>query len=194
MYIDWLTIFAIQGLFLDQKNLKNDFRNGYEKIWKTIVEKENLNVKFNQVIEAVSRKYDEVVLKLWTGSYLEVVPCGFLVWAAPMKEYLRTVSDVTHQEWSLFKGLKPEIFTATLANVRNAVNNFVYNAYLPNLNSATAMEHGVTCGINMRGLQTPGIDTPEVLEEFNQNTLETLFCLQLAKNETDERTINRKLR
>ena len=93
---------------------------------------ENLNVQFNQDIYLVKRQYDKVLLKLWTGSYLKVVSCDFMIWAAPMKEFLRTVSDATHQEWSLFNGLSPEIFTASLVNVENAVKNFVYNAYLPN--------------------------------------------------------------
>ena len=105
----------------------------------------------------MKRKCDRVLLKLWTGSSLETVSCDFLIWAAPMKEFLRTVSDATHQEWSLFKGLTPEIFTASLVNVENTVKNFVYNAYLPNLNSGTAEEHGVTASVNMRGLRTPDI-------------------------------------
>ena len=163
-------------------------------IWKTIAEKENLNIKFNQDLYSVKRKYDKVLLKLWTGSGLETVSCDFLVWAAPMKELLRTVSDATHHEWSLFKGLTTEIFSGSLVNVKNAVKNFVYNAYLPNLNSGTAEEHGVTACVNMRGFRVPGIETPEVLEEFNKNTLETLYCLQLAKNKTDEKTIHQKFR
>ena len=155
---------------------------------------ENLNVQFNQDIYLVKRQYDKVLLKLWTGSYLKVVSCDFMIWAAPMKEFLRTVSDATHLEWSLFNGLSPEIFTASLVNVENAVKNFVYNAYLPNLNSGTAEEHGVTASVNMRGLRTPDIENPRVLEEFNQDTLQTLSCLQLAKNKTDELNLHQKLR
>ena len=117
-----------------------------------------------------------------------------MIWAAPMKEFLRTVSDATHQEWSLFKGLIPEIFTGSLVNVKNAVKNYVYNSYLPNLNTGTAVEHGVTFSANMKGLYTPGIQNLEVEEEFNQNTLETLYCLQLAKNKTNEKNLHQKLR
>ena len=142
----------------------------------------------------MKRKYDRVLLKLWTGSSLETISCDFMIWAAPMKEFLRTVSDATHQEWSLFKGLTPEIFTGNLVNVKNAVKHFVYNAYLPNLNSGTAIEHGVTACANMRGFRVPGIETPEGLEEFNKNTLETLYCLQLGKNKTDEKHLNQNLR
>ena len=152
---------------------------------------ENLNVQFNQDIYLVKRQYDKVLLKLWTGSYLKVVSCDFMIWAAPMKEFLRTVSDATHQEWSLFNGLSPEIFTASLVNVENAVKNFVYNAYVPNLNRRTVEEHGVTTSVNMRGLQTPDIENPQVLEKF---TLQTFSCLQLAKNNTDELNLHQKLR
>ena len=158
-------------------------------IWKTIVKKENLDVKFNQDLFSVKRKDDRVLLKLWTGSSLETVSCDFLIWAAPMKEFLRTVSGATHQERSLFKGLTPEIFTASLVNVDNAVKNFVYNAYLPNLSSRTAEEHGVTASMNMKGLRTP--ENPQVLEKL---TLQTFSCLQLAKNKTDELNLHQKLR
>ena len=111
-----------------------------------------------------------------------------------MKEFLRTVSDATHHEWSLFSGLTHEMIAASLVNVENAVKNYVYNAYLPNLNSETVEEYGVAFSANMRGLYTPGILNPEVQEKFNQNTLETLYCLQYAKNKTNEQTIHQKLR
>ena len=158
------------------------------------MEKENLDVKFNQDIYSVRRKDDKVFLKIWEGSYLKTITCDFMIWAAPMNAFLRTASDATHQEWSLFKGLNHEIISTTLVNVENAVKNFVFNAYLPNLNSATAEEHGVILSINMKGLRTPGIQNPEVLAKFNQDPLQTLSACQFSKNKTDELNLHQKLR
>ena len=39
-----------------------------------------------------------------------------------------------------------------------------------------------------------GEELLQVLEEFNQDTLQTLSCLQLAKNKTDELNLHQKLR
>ena len=88
------------------------------------------------------------------------------------------------------KNLTPEIFTASLVNVKNAKKNFVNNAYLPNLNSATAVEGGSTANINMKAIHTLDLQTVEGLEAFNQNNLETLTTLQLAKNHSNEQDLH----
>ena len=174
------------------------FREGYEKIWKTIVEKENLDVKFNQNIDSIKRVDNRVSLEIWSGTFLKTVSCDFMIWAAPMKDFLRTAADATPQEWSLFESLTPQIFTANLVNVENAVKNFVYNAYLSNLESdAIAEEHGVLLSVNLKGLRTQGIESPEVLEnpgEPYQDPIQTLSCLQLGKIETNELNLHQKLR
>ena len=173
-------------------NLKfNFFRKGYEIIWKTIVKKENLNIEFNQDIFAVERKFNKIILKLWKGTSFETVSCEFLIWAAPMKHFLRTVSDASHQEWSLFQGLKPEIFTASLVNVNNYISS-VYPAYLPNINSAEAEEHGVMTSFNMREMQATGNENHKFLEEFSE--VVTLSNLQLAKNKANQQELHHKLR
>jgi len=195
----FMNFYALRSLRVP-KSEPNDvylFRDGYEKIWKTIVEKENLNVKFHQDIYSLRRKNSKVLLKLWTGSFLETISCDFLIWSAPMKEYLRTAADATHEEWSLMKGLKPEIFTASLVNVQDARRNFVYNAYLANLNSDTAEEGGVTANFNMKLAQTLDLTTTEDLEAFNQNNLlinQTFSVLQLAKRHTKEQALNNILK
>ena len=94
----------------------------------------------------------------------------------------------------MFKGLKPEIFTSNLVNVKNAIKKYVFAAYLQNLNSTTTEQGGVTVKVNMKGMGTPGIDIPEVLEEFNKNKLETLWILQLSKEPMEESVLNDLLR
>ena len=79
---------------------------------------------------------------MWTGSSLESTDCKFLIWAAPMKEILRvknferkavsmifilrSATDSTKQEWSLFKSHSRDI-SASLVNVKNAIKKFVYS-------------------------------------------------------------------
>ena len=104
------------------------------------------------------------------------------------------IADTTFEEYSLFKGLKPEIFTANLVNVKNAIKEYVVAAYLENLNSTTTEEGGVVAKANIKGAGMPGIDTPEVLAEFNKNRLETLYTLQLSKEPMEESDLNSLLR
>ena len=95
------------------------------------------------------------------------------------------------------KGLKPEIFTASLVHVQDARRNFVYNAYLANLNSETAEEGGVTANFNMKLAQTLDLTTTEALEAFNQNNLlinQTFSVLQLAKHHTKEQALKNILK
>ena len=94
-----------------------DIRDGFEKIWRNIVEKEKLDVKFNQIIYSIRRKYDRVLLKIQSGTKLEVVKCGFLIWGGPINPDFLRIADATYEEWNLFKGLKPIIFTANLGKV-----------------------------------------------------------------------------
>ena len=92
------------------------------------------------------------------------------------------------------KNLKPEIFTATLVNVNDARKNFAYNAFLSNLNSETAEEGGVSANFNMKVAQTLDLKTIEGLKAFNQNNLQTLTVLQLAKNHSNEQDLNNILK
>ena len=81
------------------------------------MEKEELNVQFNQIVYSIRRKSDRVLLKIQTGSKLEVVKCGFLIWGGPINPDFLRIADATSEEWNLFKGLKPIIFTANLGKV-----------------------------------------------------------------------------
>ena len=72
------------------QNISFIFRDGYEKIWRNIADKEGLDIRFNQEIYAIRRKFDKVILKIQTRTSLDTVQCGFLIWAAPITpEFLR---------------------------------------------------------------------------------------------------------
>ena len=65
--------------------------DGFQKIWTNIVEKEKLDVKFYQDIISVERKTKQVILTTWDSTKSKKVPynCDFLIWSAPMTEFLR---------------------------------------------------------------------------------------------------------
>ena len=64
-------------------------REGFEKIWKSLTEKESLKIKFNTDIYSLSRRNGKSVLKIWEGSATKTINCDFVIWAAPMSGLLR---------------------------------------------------------------------------------------------------------
>ena len=69
-------------------------RKGFMKIWKTIVRDEDLNVQFHEDIYSIQRQNDKVILNHQTGSSLKETTCGFLIWAAPVSEFLRLLDKL----------------------------------------------------------------------------------------------------
>ena len=105
------------------------FKDGFEHIWKTIAEYEELDIHFNTDLYSVKRQSGNVILKFWNGSYLKEKVCNFLIWAAPMSSLLRTLSDASHKEYSILGSLTPTIFTANLVNMKNDVRNGPYTKH-----------------------------------------------------------------
>lgn len=126
-------------------------KNGFEKIWQTIAEKEELDIRFNTEIYSVRRNFNKIILKLWVENTLQTEICGFLIWGAPMTELMKTVKDVSNEEWNLFKGLKPRYFTASLVNIKNAIKFNPYHVYLNNIKS-DASPGGVGIAFNKKAL------------------------------------------
>ena len=89
------------------------------------------------------------------------------------------MSDASNQEWRLFKGLKPTIFTVSVANMEDETRNGPYSFYLPNMNSSTAEDGGVVVEFSVLGSLRPDILTPEGQQAFNNETLKTCSFLQV---------------
>ena len=168
-------------------------RDGFEKVWKTIVDKENINIQFNTDIYSITRNKNYIDMKIWEYSNLKNIKCDFLIWTPEMNTFLRTVKNASQSELSLFRGLKPEIFTASLVNMRN--RNGPYSAFTRNLDSNN-IDGRVTAEFNMMGVLTPGVRTKRGLAKYNNNhsELKTLFVLQMAKNYSNEHLLNDILR
>lgn len=169
------------------------FKNGFETIWKTIAEVEDLDIHFNVDLYSVRRSSGHVDLKFWKGSYLKETVCDFLIWTAPMSALLRTLSDATHQEYSLLGSLKPAIFTANLVNMKNDVRNGPYTKHYETLKNK--VDHGVTSEVNVKGMLIPNIKSPEVQEQYNQDNgkEKTAYVVQLGKEYSNEKDLNAAL-
>ena len=133
-------------------------------------------------------------MKIWEGAYLKRIKCDFMIWTPEMSLLLQTMNDASHTEYSLFRGLKPEIFTANLVNMRNAIRNGPLVAFLKNLDDK--LDGGVIEDIDLMGILTPDIKTKKVMTKYNENNseLKTSYILQLGKRYSDEESLNRILR
>ena len=103
-------------------------------------------------------------MKIWKESHVKTVKCDFMIWTAEMTSFLRTVRDASPSEMSFFQGLKADIYTANLVNMRNEIRNGPYTTYTSNLDSSN-VEGRVTVEASMMGLLIPGIRSKEGLAQ-----------------------------
>lgn len=88
----FIAVYGFRTLKIPPQNERQNFyflRGGFEKVWKNIVEKEKLNVKFNTDIYSLRRHNGNSILKIWEGSSLRSELCNFVIWTPPMSELLR---------------------------------------------------------------------------------------------------------
>ena len=160
-------------------------KHGFEKVWKTVVEEESLNVTYNVDIVGVSRSSNGTHLEIWRDSSIETELCDFVVWTPPMRELLRVLKDPSDEEQRLFSSLQPEYFTASLVDTKDGVRHSPYTAYMEQWK--TRPEHGVLVDADFSGFVTPGILTPQGLAAYNSlEGIQTRSCLQIGKNMSSE--------
>ena len=160
-------------------------KQGFEKIWTTIVKEESLNVTYNVDIVGVSRTSSGTHLDIWRDSRMETESCDFLVWTPPMTDLLRVLRDPSDEEQRLFSTLQPEYFTASLIDTMDGIRHSPFTAYVEQWKARP--EHGVLVDMDFSGLITPGIRTPEGLDAYNElEGLLTRYCLQLGKKKPNE--------
>ena len=89
----FISTYAFRILRVPPQNERQNFyilREGFEKVWKNIVEKENLNIEFNTDIYSIRRQSNgDSILKIWEGSSLRSELCNFVIWTPPMSGLLR---------------------------------------------------------------------------------------------------------
>ena len=95
---DYISTFAFRILRIPPRNEREGFyflREGFEKVWKNIVEKEKLNIQFNTDIYSLRiHSNGNSILKIWEGSSLRRELCNFVIWTAPMSGLLRYLQTI----------------------------------------------------------------------------------------------------
>lgn len=168
-------------------------KDGFEKIWKTIVEKENLNVHFHTDIVNIKRRENNIYLETWQNDNAQTEACNFLIWTPHASELLKVLKNPTSDESQLLGSLKQEIFYAQLINIEGGVRHAPTAAFLENILSKEP--YGVTWAADMAGLLT-GIKTKEEIDIYNEESgLRTLYTIHApAKMYTSEAYLRGKTR
>jgi hypothetical protein len=171
-------------------------KNGFEKLWNTIVDKEKLNIVYNVDIVGVqqSQGNEGVLIQKWENSRIVDEMCDFMIWTPPMSELLRVQQHSTKQERQLFSGLRPAIYIASVVDSKGEVRHGPGTVFMANVN--TKAENGLMVLVDTAGIQdNPDISTAEGLARYNNlGRRRTAMYLQMAKNKTNEVAVTQKLK
>ena len=116
-------------------------KHGFEVIWRTIVEKENLDVRYDSEVKGVDRKSgDNVKLILQTSAGNKTETCDFLVWAADVRDFVASVVDITALEEELLGSKGGKIATLSLVNYDTDVK---YDKNCFNMDNVNNYDHSV---------------------------------------------------
>jgi hypothetical protein len=120
---------ALADRFIEVSHGFNMIRGGFQNLWKTVVEKENINVILNADILKVKRYSDYGYLDLEYGRrwHRKRIFFNFLIRTPSVYTTLRRL-DACCKEWNIFSKLKPVWFTTTLK-----LNKFLLNVRNPRL-------------------------------------------------------------
>jgi len=168
-------------------------KHGFESIWKTIVEKEKLNIQFHTDIVSIHRKTNRIYLQTWQNFKPKTELCNFLVWTPEASELLRTLYNPTKEEKHLLGSLTPEMFYAALVNMEGGVRHAPSSKFMANVLSKE--EYNVIGTTDTASLLS-SLKTSEGMAKYNNKTgLCTLYTTYApAKRYTSETFLKRKTR
>lgn len=186
---------ALHGLKQDKTPFSGySLKYGFEHVWKTIVEKERLNIQFQTDITSIQRNGNSFYLKMWQNFKAQTEVCDFLIWTPEVSELLRTLEKPTTEENRLLASLKPDVYYVQLINVEGGVRHSPSTSFMANLLSKD--EYAVILTVDTAGLLTPGMKIPEGLAKYNNATGQrTLYTLHApSKKYTSEAFLKKKTR
>eukprot|EP00092_Neocalanus_flemingeri_P108385 GFUD01139200.1.p1 GENE.GFUD01139200.1~~GFUD01139200.1.p1 ORF type:complete len:607 (-),score=105.93 GFUD01139200.1:135-1955(-) len=168
-------------------------KNGFEKVWKSIFEKEKLDVRFQTDIVSLKRKTNGLYLKTWENFKAKTELCDFLIWTPEVSKLLQTLDIPTKEEKHLLGSLTPQIYHAHLIDVEGGVRHSPLTAFMTNVLSNE--EYGVTWTTDTAGLLS-GFKTPEDMAKYDNTTgLRTMSALHAPSNQfANEGFLKRKMR
>ena len=130
----------------------NVLKEGYEALWSTIVEREEVEVRYNVDIVGVTRTgYGGVTIHMWDTSILHHEHCDFMVWTPPMTDLLKVLHYPTRNEWDLFSRLQATVTTASVFTSKGLVRHTPYTVFVENV-VRRRPEHEVTACFDWEGI------------------------------------------
>merc|ERR1711892_102831 len=184
----FLVASSLRAVGLDEDPLSlYTYRNGFERIWETIVDVEKLNIIFNSNITKITK--NSTGSTVYHSGGLEE-SCGFLIWAAPVEEYLKTVAAIDVEEGILFKDMHSVAYSCTLVRIKSDIRNGPYTGFLESMQSK--IENGVIVEGCSSGIVLPNIGEPEVVDMWDENNsdVKTTTVIQLGKEAVSEKALN----
>ena len=198
----WNTPNLVISLALRSLGIKQDpfrvyvFKEGFEKVWNTVVNEEKFDIRFLTSIQKIHRDENGVKIDYRDSMSKEhTEDCGFLIWTPPMPDLLQYLSRPTEKETSLFSSLTPHIFVSSLIKSHDKINNLPIAYYRENLDG------------KIEGAVTSDMDVEEILNHSEQNYLKSAnmsssmnglanlkYVLQLRKNAINEMESNEIVR
>jgi len=168
----------------------NVLKEGYETLWSTIVEREEVEVRYNVDIVGVTRTgYGGVTIHMWDSSILHHDHCDFMVWTPPMTELLKVLHDPTISERIHFSRLQASVTTASVFTSKGQVRHSPYTVFMENVGRRSP-DHQVTVCFDFEGIATK----PNVSEYDQKRGLLTAVCLQQGGSRTSRRVVENKLK
>ena len=188
-----LISYALRALGADRDPYKiYMMKDGFEKVWNTIVSNERFDIRYFSRIDAIDRHNNTVILHYFkSNSRYLTEKCDFLIWTPPMSEFIHIVSNPTNDEHELFTTLRPHIFVATLMKESGVIKNRPITYYQETLDKK--IDGGVVADGSLEDAINYCDDgCPLTIDDYSKRTgMERhLTVLQLGREAVSEKRSN----
>lgn len=170
----------------------HSFKSGYENIWKTVVKKDQLDIRFHVDILNIFRNGRGVFLRTVQNFETKTEQCDFLIWTPVVTELMKVLSNPTSEESRLLGSLRPEIYYAHLIDVEGGVRHAPTTAFAQNFLGKKG-DASVTWTCDTEGLLNTPLDG---IEEYNNKTgTRSLYVIHdTTKSYISETVLKEKVR
>ena len=177
----FLITIALRSLQIYKATTKSFvLKEGFEKVWSTAAKREQLDVHFEVDIDVIHRSANGSELHYWKRNMQYRHWCDFLIWAAPMTEFLKNIRVPTKSEKQYFGTLTHKIYSTSLMHANNSTRNGPIAMYAENIERKT--EHSILQDIDMDGIFLQDLST---YKDFKVERRLTTVC-QYGKDYINE--------
>lgn len=170
----------------------HSFKSGYENIWKTVVKKDQLDIRFHVDILNIFRNERGVFLRTVQNFETKTEQCDFLIWTPVVMELMKVLSNPTSEENRLLGSLRPEIYYVHLIDVEGGVRHSPTTGFAKNFMDNKG-DASVTWTCDTAGYLNTPLDG---IEEYNNKTgKRTLYVIHdTTKSYISETVLKEKVR